>query len=565
MKQRFKVFAAIVFTAVAPALFAQDKMLDMLKEEIKGQMEVLKKGDYPPFYMNYRVVDNHTRTIRSNMGAVTNETETKQIIFVPQIRIGTPEFDNFHDAQNGVLISMFQGPPMVLLPEDLKGGMETFREIVREEVNSRYKFAVTSLERAVAKESAGVQNEKKDKSPDFTQTKAEKYFEQVLTPAEVHFDVEVWKEKIKKFGAIFAQNKDVISGSVTVTYKIWRKYFVSTEGAEIAENRTYALISISGSTMADDGMELPLNKSYFAYFPSGFPSDEQIENDILAMSAKLSELKVAPLVQPFTGPALLSGSASGVFFHEIFGHRIEGQKMKSENDGQTFKNMVGEFVLPREISVYSDPTVKFYNGNNALNGYYIFDDQGVRGERVEVVKEGILKNFLMTRTALEGHLSSNGHARADFLYDPTSRQSNLIVEALHPKTEQELRDLLIEEAKKQSKEYGYYFKTVTGGFTFTGRASTNSFNVTPLEVYRIYVDGRADELVRGVDLIGTPLSMFSNIEFAGDDFEIFTGTCGASSGSVPVTCISPTVFVNKVELQRKPKPTTTPALLPRPY
>ena len=52
------------------------------------------------------------------------------------------------------------------------------------------------------------------------------------------------------------------------------------------------------------------------------------------MVKTLEALRVAPVVDPYTGPALLSGPASGVFFHEIFGHRIEGQRMKSENDGR---------------------------------------------------------------------------------------------------------------------------------------------------------------------------------------------------------------------------------------
>ena len=170
----------------------------------------------------------------------------------------------------------------------------------------------------------------------------------------------------------------------------------------------------------------------------------------------------------------------------------------------------------------------------------------------------------MTRTPIEGFEYSNGHARAQAGFQPVSRQSNLIVETKHPYTDLELKNMLIQEAKNQGKEYGYFFKAVTGGFTQTGRSGANSFNVTPLEVYRVYVDGREDELVRGVDMIGTPLSMFSNIEHAGGEYEIFTGTCGASSGNVPVTAISPTIFVNKVELQKKPKPSVTPALLPRP-
>lgn len=558
---KIKIFLLSLTALLFIQLPAQDKMLDLLKSELKSQMTTLQKGEHPPYYMNFRVVDNHTRTIRSSMGATNTVEEEKQLIFLPQIRIGTPEFDNFREAQNGTPTSRFMPPPTILLPKDLQNGLDAIKEIMREEVNNRYKYALVSLDRAKA--SSGVQVENADKSPDFTKAKAEKYFEPALKEEKIALDTKQWQEKLNKYSALLSENKDIIGANSTLTYRIWRKYFVSTEGAEIAENRVYILLSIRGTAMADDGMELPLHNSYFAYSLDELPSEELIIKELKEMSAKLSELKVAPLVQPYTGPALLSGSASGVFFHEIFGHRIEGQKMKSERDGQTFKNMVGESVLPASISVYMDPTMKKYHGN-ALNGYYIFDDQGVRGEKVEVVKNGILKDFLMTRTGLDGFPKSNGHARAEFELDPTSRQSNLIVETNAYKTDAELRKLLIEEAKKQDKEYGFFFKSVTGGFTQTGRTGANSFNVTPLEVYKIYVDGRKDELVRGVDMIGTPLSMFSNIVYAGGEFEIFTGTCGASSGNVPVTAISPTILVNKVELQKKAKPTVTPALLPRP-
>jgi len=558
---KVKIFLLSLLALVAIQLPAQDKMLDLLKSELKSQMTVLQKGEYPPYYMNYRVMDNNTRIVRSSMGATINVEEERQLLFVPQIRIGSPEFDNFHETQNGVGVSRFAGPPSIYLPMDIQNGKDAINEIIKEEVNKRYKFAVRSFERSKAKK--GVQVENRDKSPDFTQAKAEKYFEPAIKEDKIKMDIDLWQSKLNKYSELLAQNEDVISANTTLSFIVWRKYFVSTEGSEIAENRIYVKLSVRGITMADDGMELPLYNSYFAFSLDELPSEAQIIKNINIMSAKLSKLKVAPLVQPFTGPALLSGSASGVFFHEIFGHRVEGQKMKSDRDGQTFKNMVGESVLPASLSVYFDPTMKKYHGN-ALNGYYIFDDQGVRGERVEVVKDGILENFLMSRTGLDGFPKSNGHSRTEFEYDPTSRQSNLIVETNAFKTDAELRKLLIDEAKNQGKEYGYFFKAVTGGFTQTGRTSANSFNVTPLEVYKIYVDGREDELVRGVDMIGTPLSMFSNIVYAGGEFEIFTGTCGASSGNVPVTAISPTIMVKKVELQKKAKPTVTPPLLPRP-
>ncbi|MFA7600552.1 MAG: metallopeptidase TldD-related protein, partial [Bacteroidales bacterium] len=217
-----------------------------------------------------------------------------------------------------------------------------------------------------------------------------------------------------------------------------------------------------------------------------------------------------------------------------------------------------------DISVVFDPTINQYRGL-PLNGSYQYDDEGVKGQRVLVVDKGVLKNFLMTRTPIENFPTSNGHARASINYQPVSRQSNLIVETARPYTDVELRQLLIEEAKKQGKAYGYRFEQVRGGFTLVGRYFPNSFNVTPIEVYRVYVDGRPDELVRGVDLVGTPLAMFSQIEALGDTHGNFIGTCGAESGMVPVSCCSPALFVKRIETQRKSKNQDIAPILERPY
>lgn len=245
------------------------------------------------------------------------------------------------------------------------------------------------------------------------------------------------------------------------------------------------------------------------------------------------------------------------------GHRLEGQRMKTDEDGQTFKQMVGESVLAPDFQVFDDPTLTSYAGKK-LNGYYKFDDQGVRAKRVNVVVDGKLHDFLMTRVPLDGFPASNGMP-VPCGFDPVSRQLIYFIETKLPKTKEELRTMLVEEVKKQNKEYGYFFKEVTSGLTYTGKDNTNSFNVTPLVVYRVYVDGRPDELVRGVILIGTPLSMFSNIMCAGDDPEVFVGICGAESGGVQVTAISPTILVSKIETQRAAKSNVLPPVLPRVY
>ena len=154
-------------------------------------------------------------------------------------------------------------------------------------------------------------------------------------------------------------------------------------------------------------------------------------------------------------------------------------------------------MLPVEFQVYCAPLLKRY-ADTDLYGHYVYDDEGVKARRVDNVVNGVLKEFLMSRVPLDGFPSSNGHGRTSGGGDPVSRQSNLIIETSHPYTEDELRAMLVAEAQKQGKEYGYYFRTVTSGFTYTGEGgSLNSFNVTPLEVYRVFVDGRPDQLYQG--------------------------------------------------------------------
>jgi predicted Zn-dependent protease len=269
------------------------------------------------------------------------------------------------------------------------------------------------------------------------------------------------------------------------------------------------------------------------------------------------------MIEPFTGPAILSGRASGVFFHEIFGHRIEGHRQKSENEGQTFTKQLNQAILPEFISVVDDPTTQRVNGVD-LNGHYRFDDDGVAAQRVNVVEKGVLKNFLMSRAPISGFESSNGHGRKAPGYRTVGRQGNLIVQASTTVPDAKLREMLVAEAAKQGKAFGLLFKDISGGFTLTGRSSPQSFQVTPIMVYRVYVDGRPDELVRGADLIGTPLTSFSKIVAAGDTPEIFNGFCGAESGYVPVAAVSPAILTTQIEVQKKAKSSERPPILPPP-
>ena len=147
---------------------------------------------------------------------------------------------------------------------------------------------------------------------------------------------------------------------------------------------------------------------------------------------------------------------------------------------------------------------------------------------------------------------------------PTGRQGNLIVTSAKTEPETELRKQLIEEAKKQGKAYGLYFADISSGFAVTTRSSPQAFQVIPLVVWRVYVDGRPDELVRGVSIVGTPLAAMKRILATGDKSEVFNGECGAESGTIPVSAVAPAMLVSEMETQRVQQGTARPPILPIP-
>jgi hypothetical protein len=139
-----------------------------------------------------------------------------------------------------------------------------------------------------------------------------------------------------------------------------------------------------------------------------------------------------------------------------------------------------------------------------------------------------------------------------------------MVEANKTVSADRLIEMLKDEARRQGKPFGLLFDNIEGGFTFTNRSTPNAFNVLPNVVYRVYADGRPLELVRGVDLIGTPLAAFGKIMAASDVVDVFNGLCGAESGSVPVSASSPSLLVSEVEVQKKAQSQETLPILPAP-
>lgn len=550
-------FAILGFLLIMPILLiSQDKLLDILENEMEREISYFSKEEHPPYYISFQVDDFFSSSIVTEMGSLISSNDMRLRYFTNDLRVGDYNFDNTHKVENSYFGYGRTTQQFTFIP--LEDSALAIKQQIWDKSEAAYKQA---LEAYLGKKE--MDNADEQTYPDFSKEEEEVYIE----PFDENlftFKRNKWEEKLKSYSSPFLTDTNVFYARAQIGYMAQRSYFLSNEGTKIVQNSSYINLSISAQIKSVDGNIVPYSKSYYAKTPEGLPSHDSILNDIQQMKELLNKLAVAPIAEAYTGPAILSPKATGVFFHEIFGHRVEGHRLKDKSDGHTFKDKIGTKVLPKFINLTFDPTRKTYNGVDLI-GAYNYDDEGVKSQKVTIIENGILKGYLMSRTPNDIYQKSNGHGRSQGIMSTVARQSNMFIETENPKSMEYLRKKLIKECKKQGKQYGYYFKEVTGGFTTTTRYRPDVFNIQPLEVYRIYVDGRPDELVRGVSLIGTPLLMFSEIQYSGDDYDVFSGLCGAESGSVPVSVIAPAMLIGKIETQKEPISDIELPILEDPY
>jgi len=535
-----KVLLAAMKKELARAMGSLGKSVD------EGKAETL-----PPYFLSYDVADAWTTNITAQYGAVLRSDQGHSRDVDVQVRVGDPKLDNTHGAHRASALNS------VTLP--LADDQAAIERTLWWATNRGYGTALETY--LTVKTETQVRAKEEDTSPDFSIEPPVKAIEPAVKPSSV--DTKMWEDRLRRLSAIFKEYPHVYNNSVSLTVQDETDYLVSSEGSEVVTPYPLVRLIIFCSTKAVDGMDLYREETYEARTPDGLPDEKLVAETINKLSRELEALRVAPVTQPFNGPAILSGRAAAVFFHEVLGHRLEGQRQRGQEEGQTFTKDLGKQILPSFLSVYDDPTLASFDGV-ALSGHYDHDDEGQMARRVDLIQDGVLKTFLMSRQPIASFADSNGHGRAQTGYMPTGRQGNLIVSSTNQVPETKLRQMLIDEAKKQGKPYGLYFEDISSGFAVTNRRSPQAYSVIPLMVYRVYVDGRPDELVRGVSIVGTPLASLNRILVTGDKQELFNGDCGAESGSVPVSAIAPAMLVSEMETQKQAQGTAQPPILPPP-
>lgn len=531
---------------------AKLSLVDILKSELDREFATLKaKGDPAAYYAAYEVTDEDAYSASASLGALISQSHTHLRGFDTTIRVGTPQLDNYHPFKGGS--GQFTSFTSISLNDD----PNEIRRALWAETARVYKLSANRLLQLKTDEQLLVKA--KDQAADFSEETPQTY---AKLPERYNVDMDAWTQRLRTWSAEFKKHPGILSASVSFQAQHVIRTFLNTEGTSIQDGKNLFRVEVGGATLAPDGMEVQAFASVEGDQPSHLPADSVVETKVQQVADQLDALVKAPPAEPIVCPAILSGRASAVFFHEIFGHRVEGLRQKDESDGQTFTKMLGHQVLPDFLSVTFDPTRTQINGID-LMGSYEYDDEGVKARPVKVVENGILKTWLLSRSPVGDFTHSNGHGRRQPGHEVVSRQSNLIVESTKQVSDQALNDELIAEIKRQGKPYGLYFEEVSSGYTTTSRRGLQAFTVVPLVVYRVYPDGHR-ELIRGVDIVGTPLASFQKILATSNHVEVFNGYCGAESGMVPVSAISPAILVSEIEVQKKENAQQQAPILPRP-
>jgi TldD protein len=538
-----------------PVQAAPSPLLATVQQELDREMSILSNAEPAAYFMGYTITDSNRAEVTGSNGALLSSRQDHSRWLEAQVRVGSYQLDNTHRVGNGGA----EPPGSFGEPIPIEDDPGVLRRAMWRETDSQYRAAAEALIKIKTGKDVQVQDEAQN-APDFSREQPHVFYG---PRASFTLDRKPWEDKVRQYTRYFHASPAILNSIVTFTAQAENEYQLNTEGTKLQFGQVRYRLELFIQGKASDGMDINRYYNFDWVDPASAPDDKTVLAQEAVIQKELEALIKSPLAEPFAGPAMLTGRAAAVYFHEVFGHRDEGFRQKDISQGQTFAEKVGQPLLPPFLSIVDDPT-EAKLGSTVLLGYYPFDDEGVPSQHVTLVDRGILRGFEMSRQPINGFPQSNGHGRRQVGLPPESRQGNLIVESSKTVTNDRLREMFIEEIRKQGKTYGLLFDDIAGGFTFTGRGQPQAFHVEPLVVYKVFADRRPDELVRGVNIVGTPLTSLQKIMATGDTTEVFNGFCGAESGSVPVAAASPALLISEMEVEKKETSTDRPPILPPP-
>ena len=556
----------IVLLIAAAAAFTPDlsdprqRVLSALSAELDRAHQSLQlRGHEAPYFLAYAVRGIDTVEVGGKYGAVFLDHVRHDRRLQIDVRVGSYQFDNsgtqevfdFDGSDSGY--SAGREGPLDDDPAALRNALWLLTD-------EGYKKSLSAYLKKKGKEV--YRPEDPDAPPSFSREQPHVSVDKI---APHPFDKESWQREVREQTGRLKSHPELFDSQMRVSVDHEEREFASTEGTRLVTEQVIYGLHVQAWARAPDGMLLEDSRDYYGASEAELPRGQDLSRRVDELVDELAALRRAPVLDPYTGPALLAPEAAGVLFHEAVGHRLEGERQNDDKDGHTFKGQLGKPILPAFLTILDDPTARVL-GSESLNGFYRFDDQGVPAQRTALVEGGILRTFLLSRAPVQGAPPlSNGHGRSAPGRDPVARMSNLIVQSSKALGSAKLKAALLAEARRQGKPFGLLIRDVTGGNTDTSGYAYQAFKGQPRLVYKVDAATGAETLVRGVEIVGTPLTSINKITATGDDPRVFNGYCGAESGFVPVSTVSPTILVSEIELQRTRKDSGRPPVMVSPW
>ncbi len=537
------------------------KVLAAMKDELSRSMEKLKlQGHDAPYFVSFQLKDATQHGLEAKYGALFSDDVKRDAKLYVDVRVGSYAFDSSEGADNSPFSFGGEGPTYYpSLDAPLDGDARALRNALWLATDAKYKAALSAW---LKKKGQNVYEvEEKDKATSFTR---EAKVVHVQPPLPLPFDRALWRQRALELSRMFEAHPEIFDSEVRITADHQVRIQATSEGTELVTEEAMYAVHVQAVARAEDGQLLDNSRDFYSTTERELPSFEVMKAETKELVDELLALRKAPVIDPYTGPAILAPEATGVLFHETIGHRLEGERQDNDDEGRTFKGQVGVAVVPRFLSVIDDPT-KRAHGKTPLNGHYAFDDEGVPAQKATLIDQGVLRSYILSRKPVKGFARSNGHGRAQGNRQPVARMANLVVESKKRVPYAKLRQMLLAEAKRAGKPYALIIKDITGGNTNTSTYGYQAFKGVPRLVYRVDVKTGKEELVRGVEIVGTPLTSINKIVATGDEDGIFNGYCGAESGYVPVSTVAPAALITELELQRTAKANEKPPVLPSPW
>jgi len=376
-------------------------------------------------------------------------------------------------------------------------------------------------------------------------------------------DFDHWTDYVERASAVLKRYPEVKDSQVEFEADHLCRMFVSSEGTRRIQCHPIWSLECYMWLMSKGGDGIPWTIKHTVADPAELPSLDRFRREISKTVGVLRRLAQAPTLRSFCGPALLEPVPAGLLMHEALGHRLEGSRLLASGEGQTFKDSVGKRILPEFLSLRENPLLEHYDGRSLI-GHYRADDEGVEAQDTPLVVRGVLERFMTTRSGISRRHHSSGHARSAYHQRPISRMGVTLVESENGLERRALRERFLQEIRRQKAPYGIRIIEASSGETATEAYDFQAFLGEINLASKVYPDGR-EEWVRGVNFVGTPLNAIGSIVAAGREYAEDNAYCGAESGYVPVSTISPALVVSELELQSKADTPYSPYTFPIPW